>query len=127
VDALGFLRRDHDHLARTVAGILQQLADTNQAQTQALVAINAKTQRTGAQLSNLATGVTTVPVTWPNLWPDTAYGVYISVLPGQAAAGQVFAVLLNATKAVDGCTIAVNNTSGGVLTTVGIDVLGVRT
>lgn len=127
MDALGFLTERVKHLERQTATILTQLADTNQAQTQALVAINAKTQRTGATLTNLATGITTVPVQWPNPWPDTAYGVYISVLPGQAASGQVFAVLLNATKAVDGCTIAVNNTSGGVLTTVGVDVLGVRT
>jgi hypothetical protein len=110
-----------------IGNVLSQLDQANKAQTAAIAAVNAKTQRVGTSLTNLATGLTTVTLTWPTVWPDTAYGVYTSLITGGAVLGQISATLVNATKAVDTVQIMVNNASGGVVASVGLDVLGDRT
>ncbi len=91
-----------------------------------LAAVNAKTQRVGASLPTLAVGATDVTVTWPAAWPDTAYGVWVSILAGGGTVAQLHATLKNGTKTVNDCVVTVVNGTGGVVAT-GIDVLGVRT
>lgn len=128
-DELRALRRDlaeTKQLARQAATVATTLADKVQALADALTAVNAKTQRAGVSLPTLAAGVTDVTITWPNPWPDTAYGVWISILAGGGTAPLLHCTLKNGTKTTDDCVVTVINSTGGVVAT-GIDVLGVRT
>ena len=118
------LRRDLGKIqqaARILADKTQQLADTLIAD---IIAVNAKTQRAGQLIDPLAVGFTTIPITWPNPFPDTAYMVIPVVSVPVANMGQVFVTA--GQKTTDGCTVVVRNTSA-VTPAVVLDVLGIRT
>jgi hypothetical protein len=88
-------------------------------------AINAKTQRASANLSNVATGLSTTTITWPTAWPDTQYGIWITVIATGDA--PIVATYTPVQKTAVDAQIVLNNTSGGTITSVVLDVLGVRT
>jgi hypothetical protein len=91
----------------------------------ALALFGGQSERAGADLNPLATGIGSVDITWPNPFPDTAYGVYPAIVVPGANMGQCFVEV--SAKTTTGATIAVRNTSGGVLTTALLDVLAIRT
>ena len=93
--------------------------------TAALALLGAQTERAGLDLNPLAAGIGTADVTWPHPFPDTTYGVYPSIVVPGANMGQCFVEV--SAKTTTGATIAVRNTSGGVLTTALLDVLAIRT
>lgn len=124
------MRRDLAHLAQVVKAATDTIATLtarDNALTAALTAVNAKTQRVGASVGGLAVGSVDVAVSWPASWPDTAYGVWVSILSGTGALGSLTATLKSGTKTADGCTITVANTGTVTLGAFGLDVLGVRT
>lgn len=92
-----------------------------------LAKVNAKDQRFGTTLTALAVGTTDVAITWPDPWPDTSYIVIPTVITGAAAVGLVTATLTAGSKTVLGATVTVANRTAGMLASVGLDVLGVRT
>lgn len=90
-----------------------------------LAAVNAKTQRAGATIGPLAIGSQDVTVTWDTPWPDTAYGVYIELITGAAALGNLHATLKPGSKTMADCVVTVS--TAVAVATVGVDVLGIRT
>lgn len=108
---------------------LETLTDTQSARITQLFNLlalyGAQSERAGQDMSPLAAGASTVDLTWPNPFPDTAYIVIPTVIVPGVNLGQCFAEL--AAKTTAGCTIAVRNTSGGALGTALIDVVAIRT
>lgn len=104
---------------------ISSLADKVRTLGQDLVKVNAKEQRAGATVESLTIGLHDVAVTWPQEWPDTFYGVWVSVQVGDAALGNVHAILKPGSKTTTGCVIRVRALA--LIGTVGVDVLGVRT
>lgn len=114
---------------------LKKLQETVKAHTvqiealrDAIVAVNAKTQRFNTTLTDFAGGAGTVDVdvTWPQEWPDTGYMV-LTPLPitGPLAIGKVFPALKAFSKTTTGCVVTVVATQA--VATCGLEVLGVRT
>lgn len=128
-----------DHCAHMAGGIvdplryalatinkrISALADKVRAIGQDLIKVNAKEQRAGATVENLIIGLHDVAITWPKEWPDTAYIVIPTVQVGDAALGNVHAILKPGSKTTTGCVIRVRALV--LIGTVGVDVLGVRT
>lgn len=130
VDDIRSLKRDLAkalQAAKQAAQVAAGLADSVQALTVALGLVNAKTQRTAASISGLAVTSVDQTVTWPDLWPDTQYGVYVSVVSGTAALGGLHATLKPGTKTNQDCVITVANTGLAAVGAFALDVLGVRT
>lgn len=108
-------------ITRTVSRLSEKL----RALATALVKVNDKTQRTGATTDALAIGLHDVTITWPQPWPDTGYGVWVSLQLGDAALGNVHAILKPGSKTTTGCVIRIRCLAA--VATVAVDVLGVRT
>lgn len=81
----------------------------------------------GFSMTDIAVGVTAVPVTWQVAIPDAAYSVQVSVVAGQAALGGLFAGLQAGSRQPTGCTILVKNTTAGVIAAASFDVLAFPT
>lgn len=92
---------------------------------QDLIKVNAKEQRAGAVTDSLSIGLHDVTITWPKEWPDTAYGVWVSLQVGDGALGNISAILKPGSKTTTGCVIRVRALA--IISSVGVDVLGVRT
>lgn len=114
-----------DNIAALAASATSQAGQIT-ALSASLAAVNAKEQRVGVSLPTLAVGATDVTVTWPVAWPDTAYGVWISILAGTATVPALHATLKAGTKTTVDCVVTIVNSTAGVVAT-GIDVLGIRT
>lgn len=108
-------------ITRTVGRLSEKL----RALATALGKVNDKTQRVITTTDSLAIGLHDVTVTWPRPWPDTGYGVWVSLQLGDAALGSVHAILKPGTKTTTGCVIRIRCLV--LVGTVGVDVLGVRT
>ena len=81
----------------------------------------------GFAMTDIAVGVTAVPVTWQVPIPGAAYSLQISVVAGQAALGSLFAGLQAGSRTPTGCTILVKNTTAGVIAAASFDVLAFPT
>lgn len=117
------LRRDLARLQQAC----RELADSAARQADQLAGLRqyaSQTERFAADLSPLVIGITSLAANWPTPFPDTAYGVQISLIVPAANLGQVFGTF--GAKTTAGCTVVVRNTSGGAISA-GIDVLAVRT
>lgn len=90
----------------------------------ALPVVGAQSERFGVLLDPLPVGNTTVPVTWPTPFPDTAYMVVPALSVPVANMGTVF--ISAGAKTTQGCTVVVRNTGAASIVVV-LDVLGIRT
>lgn len=110
---------------RTINHAVQSLRNQIKALKAYIDTVNGKTQRVTTTIGPIAIGATDVTITWPQPWPDTAYGVIPTLVTGDAAVGNVHAQLKNGTKTTTDCVVRVVTTAA--LASIGIDVLGVRT
>jgi len=129
------LRRAITGLEATVAQlarVVEATAGTTQAgQIQALATalrtVANRIQRTVATVQTLPVGSTEVTLTWPDPWPDTAYGVYPSIVSGLGALGSLHTTLKAGSKTVTNCVVIVANTGTATVGTFVIDAVGIRT
>lgn len=110
-----------DNQAQNIAALATSA--TNQAAQ--IAAIAAKEQRVNQAITLVANVPQDVPVTWPNPWPDTGYGVIPTLTTGPAALGKVDATLKAGSKTTTGCVITVLSTVD--VASAGLDVVGIRT
>jgi len=108
-----------------LGGRINRLAVKVKTLGQDLVKVNAKEQRAGATVDSFSIGLHDVAITWPKEWPDTQYGVWVSLQVGDAALGNISAILKPGSKTTTGCVIRIRALA--LIGTVGVDVLGIRT
>lgn len=121
------LRHDLEKLSWAVKLLADALTAQGVKVATALDRLNARTQRAGASLTNIAVGVTDVTITWPNGWPDAAYLVAPMIISGGAALGTLYATVKSGTKTASDVVITVANTGAAPVAAAALDVLGIRT
>lgn len=104
--------------------IIRDIKTTLRTHTAAIVAINAKTQRT-AVTTSLAAGTNDITITWPTPWPDTIYWVGIELVSAAVQLGNLHATLKAGSKTTTDCVVTVSAVSA--VASVGVDVVGMRT
>lgn len=113
---------DDASIRRSLSSLGKQLRTAIAA---AFAAMQARTQRSIQTLSNLATGATDVDCVWATPFPNAGYMVIPTLISGTAALGTLSCTLKSGSKNTTDCTITVNNASGNVIASVGLDVLGI--
>lgn len=119
------LRLELRQAIRNVQNSLRTVKTAIKALSDAVTAINAKTQRAGATVGPLSIGSSDTTITWDKPWPDTGYMVIVELVSGTAALGALHATLKVGSKTTTDCVITINATQA--VASVGVDVLGVRT
>ena len=127
MDNLNALRQDLLRAIRALKVTVTNHTANIAALADAVTAVNAKTQRTGAVITGpVSIGSQDVTVTWPTPWPDTAYAVIIELQSGTAALGNLHATVKAGTKTTVDCVVTVA-AAAVIAANVGVDVVGIRT
>lgn len=129
VDDPRLLRRDIARLQATVKRLATAMTANPAvaALSQAIAAVNAKTQRQAVTVGPLGIGSTDILITWPTPWPDTSYAVVPTIVSGTGALGSLTATLKVGSKTTDNCVVTVANTGLAAIGSFAVDVIGIRT
>lgn len=106
---------------------VRRVADRVNIHARRLVALEAKTSRRATViLTDLAVGLTPVPIVWDTPLPAPDYTPVVTVNGSDNAITVLRCGLAPGTRTVEGCTIRVNNTGAVTIATVGLEVVAIR-